>query len=453
MFGAISRFFRRLGTYMGIAAVAASGSSNPRLGPAGSMGVVHEPNGITQDDWNPGLVKAAYRMAERGDLRLVSDFADTLLGDDRCAAVWGTRADGLLGAEQSFEPSSYRNKKRKNAAIKAIDAGEDWWAMFPEEELRKLLIYGRLVGVSFARIILERSPDHGDRIIPRIEVWSARWFRYNFETHGWERTDGRGNWFAIAPGDSEWVIYLPYGAKRPWAFGLWRGLAVPYLLKRCAQIDWGNYSEQHGRGTWVVTGANTKERRQEIANLFAQLGRNPSVAVDTGLTVELIEAQANTWENFDAQIRACNVAFAVTVIGGNLAAEVTAGQQTGATAQTLVRIDYKRADASSLASCTHDQVLRYWAQWNFGDSRLAPWPQWDVEPPEDDLQTANTWAAVARSAKDFRDAGYELDVEEVEAEFGIPLRKIAVPVEPDKPPTESVEPSNDDDQNDTKEAA
>jgi len=46
-----------------------------------------------------------------------------------------------------------------------------------------------------------------------------------------------------------------------------------------------------------------------------------------------------------------------------------------------VRDDLVRFDAEALATCLNEQVLRWWAEFNFGDARLAPWPNWDTAPP------------------------------------------------------------------------
>jgi phage gp29-like protein len=447
MFNAISRFFGYIRGLLGGASSASPKLLLPNPGAmvdirskgeqGGAVSVSSEPQGVVRDEWNAEYVRLAFRRAELGDLRLVADLCDSILGDDRASAVWATRADGLLGSPLTFEPSAYSTTRQRNRAAKALEAGEDFWAMFPDAELRKLLINGRLLGVSFGRLTTERQAAHGGRAIPRLQVWSARWFRWNMTDRTWEVTDGVGNWKAITPGDGEWVVYTPFGASRPWAFGLWRGLSVLYLMKRCAILDWANQSERNGAGVWVTSGEADRKKREELASLFHDLARNASVSLSPGVTAELIESTANTYETFSAQIQTANIGMAVAAIGGNLAAEVDKNQQTGATAQNLVRVDYKRADASSLASVTHDQVLTHWAQWNFGDPRLALWPSWNVEPKEDELAEAQTWRQVGLAAKDFRDAGYELDLDETSARFGIPLKRMAAPTSAPTPPPAS----------------
>lgn len=394
---------------------------------AGESGRAHaapssEPYGHARLDWDLDLVKQAYRQAERGDIRLASDLCDALLGDDRIRSVFSTRFYGLIGSELSFEPAGYSDGRRRNKALRAIETGEDWWEIFPEDQLFRLFVVGTLLGSAFGRLVPAKRDDHGGRILPRIEVWSSRWFRFNHADNAWERDLGNGTWEPIVLGDGEWFGYMPYGPNKPWQMGLWRGLAVLWLLKRYAMFDWGHYSTRHGLGTWVISSDNGDDRkRAALAAEFGRLARDPNIALPKGVTAEFVESKANTWENFNAQIQVANIGVAVMVIGGNLAAEVDANQQTGATAQTLVRVDYKRADANALSTFANRQVLTYWAQWNFGDTRLAPWPLWQVEAKEDTRAVAETWLTVAKATSEFAKAGYRIDIGAVAVRFNIPL--------------------------------
>jgi phage gp29-like protein len=387
--------------------------------------------------------------ADSGSLRLAADLVDSVLGDDRVQSVFSTRVGGLLGSEQSFEPSSNGHVRKRNRALKAIEAGADFWEIFDEAETTRLMIWGLALGVGFARLRpWTPHPDHNGRLLTRLEVWHPRWFRWSYDRNTWQRwTGGTTDWVDITPGDGEWVVYTPYGASRPWAYGLWRGLSVLWLLKRYAIRDWARRSEAHGQPAWLIESAESDDyqKRKELADLFGDLGRNPAIGMPRGFTAQLVEAAATTAEIFENQIRLANTGFAVNIVGGNLNVEVDGPVQTGSTAQTLVRIDYKRKDASSLSTLAHDQVLGWWAEWNFGEARLAPWPTWIVEPPADTAVVATTWLNVAKAAQAFRLAGYELDLAVTAERFDIPLTKVVVPVvDPNAPTAAADDPSADD---------
>lgn len=427
---------------------AAAASPSPSRGAAAS-----EPQYRSLTEWTPQHIRAALRWTDSGELRLAAELCDALLGDDRIQSAFSTRVGGLLGSpldfEQSASPGGLRQRKR---ALKALEAGEDWWEICPEDELTRLIVWGLLLGVAFAQLRTERSAEHGGRLIPRLHVWHPRWFRWDHTAQCWFVWTSENRWVRIHPGDGEWVVFTPYGRSRPWAHGLWRGLAVLWLLKVYALRDWGRYSEAHGQPAWVITAeSDDYRRRKELADLFGDLGRNPCIALPKGFSADLVEATANTWETFDAQLQLANRGFAVAIVGGNLAVEVDRNQQTGANAQTLVRIDYKRRDAASVSTLTHDQILVWWAAWNFGEGRFAPWPAWNVEPPEDRHQAANTWFTVAKAVTMFRKAGVVIDLQETAERFAIPILGETEPEDDEAEPDRDV--AKDDVEGDTQEGA
>lgn len=175
--------------------------------------------------WTPDLLRAAQRYAESGNLSRVADLCEEILGDDRAAAVLNTRANSLLGCDVSFEEGLGRRRK---AAVKALEAEDDYWAAFPEEELRRLIVWGVLLGIGLAQIRWE-DKDPGNvfsRKIPRILVWHPRFLRWDWTERRWYLTvDNYGREIPIEPGKGGWIFFTPYGASRPWAYGLWRGMA------------------------------------------------------------------------------------------------------------------------------------------------------------------------------------------------------------------------------------
>src|SRR5262245_35766096 len=103
--------------------------------------LVTEPSVRTFCDWNPGLLRAARLQADGGSLRLAADLCEAMLADDRIQGVLRTRTRGLLGLKLSFEEGHGRRKK---AAVRALEAEEDWWTAFPEDALGHLLDWATL---------------------------------------------------------------------------------------------------------------------------------------------------------------------------------------------------------------------------------------------------------------------------------------------------------------------
>lgn len=390
-----------------------------------------EPSVRACNVWTPQLIRNAQRYAESGNISRVADLCEEILGDDRAVAVLNTRANALLGCDVAFDEGIGRRKKR---AVKALEAEEDYWTAFPEEELRRLIIWGVLLGIGIAQIRWEdKTPgDVFSRKIPRIRVWHPRFLRWDWTERRWYLTvDDYGREIPIEPGKGGWILFTPYGSSRPWAYGLWRGMARLWLLKQYAIDDWALHSEVHGQpirmgflppeAAKMVDEAKRKKLRAELAADIASFGKETSFVPPPGFDFKLVEAQANTWEMFKAQIDLADTGFSVLAIGTSLPTDVKPGVGTGATASTLVRQDYLEADAETLTTTLHDQALIWWADINFGDPRLAPWPVYQVEPAADLKAMAERVNTAANALRVFDDVGAPVDKREFLKSFEVPL--------------------------------
>ncbi|WP_437309982.1 phage portal protein family protein [Sorangium sp. So ce388] len=388
-----------------------------------------EPSVRTFLRWTPSDLTAALHQADAGNLRMAADLCEAILGDDRASAVLNTRANAVLGSDLTFEAGRGRSK---NKAVKALEVGEDWYAAWTEAALGQMLVWGRLLGVAPAQHLWREVEDHDGRLIPVVEPWHARHLRKDPTGSWWMRVGESLDEVPARPGDGKWIIFTPYGTSRPWAHGLWRGFARLWLLKQYAIDDWGKHSEAHGNPMKVGIppkagdGANhgNKKLRQELAQELAELGANSTLVLPPGFDFKLVEAQANTWEMFKAQIDMANNAMSVMAIGTNLPTEVGGAAATGATAQNLVRIDYKRADAEALSTMAHDQNLCWWAKFNFGDAGLAPWPLWAVVPPHDIKAEVDVLKTFAEAVDKLTEANIPADVPALAERFGVPLRVV-----------------------------
>lgn len=387
----------------------------------------------TQLQWTPALIKAAEVSADNGNLRLAANLCDWLLGDDRIQGTLQTRVQSLLGLDPTFEASG--DKRRSKRTIRALEADEDWWDSYPESELANIMTWGLLLGVGPAAHSWTKRDDHGGRVLALPSFWHPQNLRWDWNLRSWVMLVGSpdtgmavGTEVEIEPGDGTWILHAPYGKTRPWSHGLWRGLARLALLKAYAQTDWARLGEAASR-TVVESDqsiTDTKENRAELAQDISNIGRDGTIVLPPGYSYKLIEASAATKDIFDRQIEMANTAIAIAIRGGNLSTEVgNGGSKAAAQSQADTGEDPKmRFDAQTLTTTIHDQSLIWWAEFNFGDRGLAPWPVYPVKPKEDLKAKSDTLNVVSTALDRMLSNRLPVDIVAFCEQYDIPLRSL-----------------------------
>ncbi len=395
--------------------------------PQNSQQQVTEQTVRTFADWTPSMLRQARMQADSGSLRMAADLCEAMQTDDRVKGILPTRTRGLIGLDLSFEAGGGDGRRRRSA-IKALEAEEDWWAAYPEEALGQLLDWGTMLGVGLGQQIWEKLPN--GREVGRLKIWHPRWLRYDWGRRAWMLTVDGGREIEITPGDGTWILYTPGGAHRPWLHGAWIALGKWWLWKEYAREDWARHSEVHGQPIRVGTapeGAKVDAKAQLAADL-ADLGSDTSIVLPVGYEVDLLEAKARTWEMFQAQIELVNVAIAIILAGQNLTTEVQGGSYAAAEVHRFIRGDLIRADGQTLSTCLHDQGVVFWAERNFGDRALAPWPKWDTQPPEDLAALAQIWGSTIASVNAWNTLlaaqNQEVDFDEIARRVRLPVRAL-----------------------------
>lgn len=369
-------------------------------------------------EWTPEMIKAARIAADGGNLQLAADFCEFAMSDERVSSALATRANGLLSLSLKFEPA--RGGMR---AVKALEAGEDWWAAYPASDASQLVKWGILLGAGLAKHVWTDRGLTINRLVPKLEVWHPRHLKRDTERGVWQVQTTKGL-IDITPGDGKWVLYTPYGSDRPHAFGAWNAIAFWTLLKLYAIEDWGDYSSKTGRGNLVASTPENfdKDKRREVALELFGVDGSSSIALPAGVTLDLLESTASNWQTFEAQINASNAGKSIAILGQNLSTEVSGPVATGATLHSKVLQVYIDMDAETFTSCIHDQSLTWWADINFGSKDLAPWPIYNTKPPEDQKALAEMFTAAATALNTLTNSGSPVDPRAFLERFGIPLR-------------------------------
>ncbi len=447
----LTRRVPRLGAVLS----AAAGKSQRRaiLSGAPKAVTLHQPSVRNYQDWTPAMLRSAETSADAGSLRQAAMVCEGMLGDDRIqGCLQEVRVRGLLGLDLTFEPGLGRGRGK---AVRFLEAEEDWDVAFPDYALCEMFTWGILLGVGPAWNDWQKLPrtSGGDRQIPILQNWHAQHLRVDVTTGKWYARQADGSEREVVPGDGTWVLHTPYGMNRPWARGSWRALSRWFLLKLYAQADWARYSERHGMGLFAgvaPAGSNPKDRDALAADLAA-MARDSEIVLPPGYDVKLVESIANTWTTFKAQIDMANLAIAINLLGQNLSTEVQSGSYAAAKALGSVKNSILKADAWSGATTLHDQSLVFWAEYNFDREnarKLAPWPIWGTDLPEDKAAKATTLNTAAQALTSWQTAleksgaPIEVDVEAYAQDFEVAVKKTEEPAKP-PPGTPPVPPADE----------
>jgi hypothetical protein len=334
--------------------------------------------------------------ADSGSMMQPADLTESIMTDDRISGVLSTRTNGLLGLPLSFaggSPAASQALRGADESSGSTSPRGDFWQMFPEAELAKLTRWGLMLGVGIGQMVPMIDRQLGGREIPTLKTWHPRWLQRILPTTdpGFWRLTTASATIEIDPNDPQWIIYCPYGGDRPWADGAWRSTSFAWILKQFALHDRARHSEVAGSPARVGVapeGATQKGRQQWLSQL-KNMGRDTSLVLPPGYDLKLVESTARTWEIYTKQIEWADRASTVVLAGQIVTTEGSPGFSRGNIHERIAR-DLIRFTSETLSTTLRDQALKPWAALNFGNADVAPWPQWDTTPPEDQKQKADT---------------------------------------------------------------
>lgn len=372
--------------------------------------------------WTPDRLIAAHDLADDGNLQLAADACEQILTDDRVDGVLSTRVSGLLGLPLHFVGGSLAARSELTGDG---EAPGDWWRFHEESELSRLLRWGIVLGVGIAqRIPLPRYLGQSHKF--RIETWHPRWLDWSDAEQSFFATtkDGR---VRVTPGDGQWIVYTPYGFRRPWAYGAWTKLAFPWIVKRFSLEDRSNQGQVTG-GPIVWAEAphrSTEKQRRNMARELMKLTKDSRFVMPEGWKLNLLESSGTTaFKIHEDQIKWANDAITIVLAGQLVTTEGTQGFSSG-NVQDNIKQDFIRYDAESTSTALREQSLMPWANLTYGNPDAAPWPRWNTEKPVELESKARQILTLGQGLKAINDelkkTGREVDIISVCDQFEIPV--------------------------------
>ncbi len=382
-------------------------------------------------------IETALLTLQQGQFRLGAILADAMFRDSRIWGVLDTRAAAVKGADVEVKPANERRAAEKVATTLGGDdtAPGVWDRICSAATVSDLLTSGWMNGIAVGELIWKANENEW---VPRIVPWHTQFVYWNWSTWAYNliTADGiielpRVN--ESVNSDGKWFVWCPFGYQYAWRKAMVKPLADLYLQRRWVERDWSRYNEKHGSPADIVyVPANADDEIKDgFFNDVLNRGSDTAVLVprrdgqtkDDGFGLEILEAEAKTYDSFRMQLEKLDDSIAITILGQNLTTQVKEGSRAAAQVHDHVRADKKLEDAA-IATAIRDQVIHWWAKYNFNDADMAPRVRYVVEPPTDEAQEGAGLKAIGDGINSLKMASPRVDADAILDAHGIPLRSV-----------------------------
>lgn len=364
---------------------------------------------------------------------------------------------GPPGEPEPVEPIEVASKLKPHQRR----AEELWPTMAPYGELLRIDADLLVMGVAVFTLDWDTRPaakgGQPDGLwVPTVRALPTEFLRYDHSERCWkyQAQDAAVKWdpskgklpsvlealggageLTVTPGDGKWGLVTL--GQRGWLWGLIRGLAGLWFGKQETYCNWQRYNQKHGlpivKALLPITG-DADEKEDFVDDLGGIIREGivglPQDEEGYGYNVELLEPTTVTWQSFQAALERDDRKIQVSLLGGNLGAEVAkSGGNMGAAATHADELQkLAGGDAQILGETLKEQLLRPFFELNFGVEKTKdlPTPYWDTCPEDDCRSWTTAQGQLAVTIQTLGLAGYEvMNLGDVAADFGLMLAKKA----------------------------
>lgn len=365
----------------------------------------------TQTGYSPQNVRQCIESMVIGLFEDISQLTDTVLADSRVQATMASRTGGLLGRPVSHHiPKGYENDPDAKKALKVWK--RNWDRIFPESVASEFLRWSIMQAFGVAQLLWDTE---GKYAIPEPAVWHPRYVYYHWKYRCYVaiHQDGQS---PITAGDAHWVLHAPHCEYRGWMRGAVWAVAPWWLARQYALRDWARYSERHGMPIILALTPAAGDPAQIAAfrTMLSTLGQETIAQLPQGVEpqysygLKLLEATDQGWQGFHQLITQCNTEITLALMAQNLTTEVKEGSFAAARVHGDVRQTLLEADARALERTIRWQIARPFAAMNWGRPEIAPVTKWEIDPVEDNVTKAETFAKVAMGIMALRRGGKDI---------------------------------------------
>lgn len=386
--------------------------------------VVYRDIPLTQSltEWSVDDVRSALRQNMIGIFDGPGQLTDMVLGDDRVQATLGSRISGLFGREVVFEASNHKAVKGSRAAKECLEAWVECWPnLATPAALTEMQAYTVLMGWEPAQLLWDTTEEIW---CPYLRPWHPRYTYYHWYLRHYIAISQDGQ-IPITPGDGQWVLHAPYGEYRGWIRGAVRAVSVPWLIKDWARRDWARFSEVHGIPIKkaFAPAASDEKQRDPFEAALSNLGNEPTILLPLGVDgkisydLQFAEPEDDAWQSFPGLMDRCDMSIVLALLFQNLTTEVQGGSFAATTAHMDIRQGGLEFDNRAWRHTLRNQIARPFAQFNFGDPRLAPWTHYDITSQEEYISLSDRLLKFSVALQRLRAGGVEFKSEKEVRKF------------------------------------
>jgi phage gp29-like protein len=229
--------------------------------------------------------------------------------------------------------------------------------------------------------------------------------RYRWTTDSYHYLTAAGGDYKIEPGDGRWVVYMPYGRRRPWARGKWWSCALPFIQKQNAAFDRLRWHKGLADPLKVIESADgADEKHRNFLTYFVKVlwQRAAGLVTPKNYTAKLVESSGQGYQVYKQGEERADIEIQVSLAGQLVSATGTNGLGGKADLWDTIRTDriHKYADAWA-TTVTRDMVIPYTRRVLGGSLEAARRraPQYDL-----DARSPAQRSAEAQALKQFAEA-------------------------------------------------
>lgn len=376
------------------------------------------------------------RLREAADLTRAAFTQSGFIG-----GVLDTITAGILGLPRTFIGGS-------EVVRRALEGDDDnvseYDRMFTRAESKRVMAWGYTLGIgvgqwvdpcrpsceppAYTEPLLGDPQADGSFLFPRAPVtapprpvganstpsllaWDPRWLRHQWHDERWFVTTSTGE-IEIVPGDGEWVLFTPFGRKKPWEYGTWMSLVLAFIMMRDGVFDRSRHAEMLApvRVGTVPTGTS-EQQRQRFATQIREMQRFPWFVLPPGLDYKVVSTSGNEITNvYKDMIDWAESDVMVRLTGTKVMVEGSAGFSKD-DFQQRVAASLRQSYAGDWSDCAREQGILWWTADNY-PGHIAPRVVYNTDPPADrDAEIARVGAcgdALAKLESGLGAVGFQL---------------------------------------------